>query len=109
MKRDLKKESVKCVCGRWTKPKIFHIEGFDIRGSECPKCGEAYLNGEDSYRLSEYRKIKDTILEGKISKSGNSYVLRLPIDVIRALGLKKGETIKLQIKNPQEIVINVKG
>ncbi|UCH88818.1 MAG: AbrB/MazE/SpoVT family DNA-binding domain-containing protein [Thermoplasmata archaeon] len=107
MKNDLKKEIIKCVCGKWTKPKIFHIEGFDIRGSECPKCGEAYLNGEDSFKLSEFRKIKNAILEGKISKSGNSYVVRLPINVIRALGLKKGESVKLKVKAPHEIIINV--
>jgi hypothetical protein len=107
VKDDLKKEVIKCICGEWTKPKIFHIEGFDVRGSECSKCGEAYLNGEDAYKLSEFRKVKDAILEGKISKSGNSYVVRLPIDVIKALGLKLGEKVKLSVKNPHEIVISV--
>ena len=107
MKDDLKKEVIKCICGKWTKPKIFHIEGFDVRGSECPKCKEAYLNGEDAYKLSEFRKVKDAILEGKISKSGNSYVVRLPMDVIKALGLKIGEKVKLSVKNPHEIIINV--
>ncbi len=107
MNTDMKKESVKCICGEWTKPKMFHIDGFDIRGSECPKCGESYLNGEDAYKLSEFRKIKDMILEGKIAKSGNSYVVRLPIDVVRAMGLESGEKIKLSIKNQHEILITV--
>ena len=109
VKDELKKEIIKCVCGRWTKPKMFHIDGFDVRGSECPKCGEAYLNGEDSQRLSEYRKIKNAIMEGRIGKSGNSYVIRVPIDVIRALGLKKGESVKLMVKKPTEIIINIDG
>jgi hypothetical protein len=103
----MKKESVKCICGEWTTPKIFHIEGFDVRGSECQKCGESYLNGEDAYRLSEFRKIKDMIMDGKISKSGNSYVVRLPIDLVRALGLESGEKVKLSLKNPHEIVMTV--
>ena len=107
MENDLKKEIVKCTCGKWTKPKIFHIEGFDVRGSVCPKCGEAYLNGEDSYRLSEFRKVKDSILEGKVSMAGNSYVIRLPIDLVRALGLKKGEKVQLSVKNNHQIVLSV--
>jgi len=107
VKNNLKKEIVKCTCGEWTVPKIFHIEGFDVRGSDCPKCGEAYLNGEDANRVSVFRKIKDAILEGRVSKSGNSYVIRLPIDLVRALGLKKGEVVHLSVKNPHEIVINV--
>ncbi len=107
MKNELKKESVKCICGEWTKCRIFHIEGLEIRGSECPKCGEAYLNGDDSYRLSEFRKVKDANLEGKIAKSGNSYVVRLPIDLVRAFDLKKGKTIHLSVKNPHEIILSV--
>lgn len=107
MATELDKEIVKCICGEWTKPKIFHIEGFDVRGSECPNCGEAYLNGEDSYKLSEFRKVKDAILEGKVSKSGNSYVVRLPIDLVRAFSLKKGETVKLSVKNSHEIILSV--
>ena len=107
MNDDIEKEAVRCLCGSWTTPKIFHIEGMDVRGSECKKCGESYLNGEDAYRLSEFRKVKDAVLEGKIGRSGNSYVVRLPIDVVRALGLEKGETVQLSIKNPHEIVISV--
>lgn len=104
---DLKKEIVKCECGEWTENRIFHIDGFDVRGSECPKCGEAYLNGEDSQKLSEFRKVKNAVLDGKISKSGNSYVVRLPIDLVRAFGLEKGETVRLSVKNSHEIIMSV--
>ncbi len=107
MNTNMKKESVKCVCGEWTTPKMFHIEGFDVRGSECPKCGESYLNGEDAYTLSNFRKIKDMIMECKIAKSGNSYVVRLPIDVVRALRLESGEKVHLSVKTPHEILITV--
>ncbi len=107
MKNELEKEIVRCTCGKWTKPKMFHIEGFDVRGSECPKCGEAYLNGEDSTRLSEFRKVKNAILEGRVAKSGNSYVVRLPIDLVRALGLKKGEKVRLSVKNNHEVILSV--
>jgi hypothetical protein len=103
----MRKEIVKCVCGTWTKPRMFKIEGIAVRGSECPKCGEAYLNGEDAMKVSEYRKIKDAIMDGKISTSGNSYVLRLPIHLIKALGLSKGRVVKISVRGPNEVVVTV--
>ncbi len=105
MKDELKKEVIKCPCGKWTKPKVFRIEGMKIRGSECPKCGEGYFNASDAFLLSEYRKIKDEVLEGKIAKAGNSYVVRLPIELVRAFGLKKGNTVHLKIQSPHEVVL----
>ena len=83
----------------------FKFEG--IRGSECPGCGESYLNGEDAFKLSEFRKVKDSIMEGKIAKSGNSYVVRLPIGIVRALGLEIGKQVQLSIKTPHEIIITI--
>ena len=105
MKDEMKKEIIKCPCGRWTKPKIFKIEGLKVRGSECPKCGEGYFNSQDAYILSEYRKVKDGHLEGKIAKSGNSYVVRLPIELVRAMRLEKGGTVQLKVKGPNEVVL----
>ncbi len=107
MNTEIEKESLRCICGQWTEPKIFHIEGFDVRGSECPNCKESYLNGDDAYRLSEFRKIKDMILEGRIARSGNSFVVRLPIDMVRAFGLEPGGKVKLSARTPHEILITV--
>lgn len=105
----MKKEKLKCVCGTWTKPKMFRIEGFQVRGSECPKCGESYLNPDDAYRLSEYRKIKDAVLDAKVAMAGNSFVVRLPIELVRAMGLKKGETVHLSVSGPHEVVVRTDG
>lgn len=106
--RDMRKESIICVhCGTATKPRTFKIEGFEVRGSECLKCGEGYLNGEDAMKVSEYRKLRDTILEGKISTAGNSYVLRLPILLIKALGLTKGQVVKIKVCGPNEVVVTI--
>ena len=105
--KEMYKEVIKCVCGTWTKPRMFRIEGMSVRGSECPKCGEGYLNGEDAMKLSEYRKIKDEIMDGKISTSGNSYVLRLPMHLIKALGLTKGSIVKIKVRGPNEVVVTV--
>jgi predicted nucleic acid-binding Zn-ribbon protein len=107
MANDMKKEIVKCVCGIWTKPRMFRIEGIEVRGSECPKCGEAYLNGEDSMKVSEYRRVKDAVMDAKISTSGNSDVLRLPIALIKALRLTKGKKVRITVRGPNEVVVTV--
>ena len=107
VKDEMKKESIKCICGKWTKPQILKIEGLRIRGSVCPKCKETYLNGEDAMMLSEFRKLKDSVVEGKVAVSGNSYNIRLPIGLVRALGMKKGDKVNIQVKGPKEIIVNV--
>ncbi len=105
MKNELEKESIRCICGAWTRPKILKIEGLKIRGSVCPKCGETFLNGEDAMMLSEFRKLKDSILKGKVAISGNSYNIRIPIGLVRALGLKKGDKVNIKIQGPKEILV----
>ena len=107
MKNELEKEVVRCACGSWTSPKLLKIEGLKIRGSVCPKCGETYLNGEDAMMLSEYRRLKDRILEGKVTISGNSFNIRIPIGLVRALGLKKGNTVNIKVNSPKELIINI--
>jgi len=106
VKDELKKESVRCTCGAWTDPKMLRIEGLKIRGSMCPKCGETYLNGEDAAMLSEFRRLKDTLLEGKVVVTGNSYTIRIPMGLVRALGLKKGDKVAIKITGAKEIVVN---
>ncbi|UCE74776.1 MAG: hypothetical protein JSV56_03490 [Methanomassiliicoccales archaeon] len=49
-------DEIKCSCGCELNPKIFYVDEFQIRGSECPKCGKTYLNGEDVARYAENRK-----------------------------------------------------
>ena len=107
MKKELEKEIVRCTCGSWTIPKILTIDGLKIRGSVCPKCGETYLNGEDAMMLSEYRRLKDCILEGKVIISGNSFNIRIPIGLVRALGLKKGNRVNITVNGPKELIINI--
>jgi AbrB family looped-hinge helix DNA binding protein len=60
---EMRKESVRCVCGRRTKPRMFKRRGFEIRGSECPKCKEGYLNGADSNRSLIFNKIATYVVD----------------------------------------------
>jgi len=102
-------DSVWCVCGTATRSKIFRIEGLRIRGSECPKCGEGYLNPDEAQKLSDFRRLKDIVLTGKVTKTGNSYALRLPMVLVRALRLERGRSVTIRLKGEDEILLTVVG
>jgi len=59
----MRKEIIRCPCGEWTKPRMFKIQAFNIRGSECPKCGEGFLNGADANRQSQFNKLRHWVLK----------------------------------------------
>ncbi|MBI5000263.1 MAG: AbrB/MazE/SpoVT family DNA-binding domain-containing protein [Euryarchaeota archaeon] len=103
MKDELKKEKIRCTCGKWTRPKHFNMEGFKVRGSECPSCGEVYFNIEDANKVFVYNKIKKAALTGKVTKAGNSYVLRLPKALVDALGLSINSTITISVETPTTV------
>ena len=107
MKRNLKREKIKCQCGQWTEPKEFNIDGFKMRGSECPACGETYFNSEDANQALIYNKIKNEVLTGKVAKSGNSIVVRLPKRLVEALNLTAGATVTLCLEDPKTVKIVV--
>jgi len=104
-KKKVEGEHIRCICGTKTVPKQFRLEGIKVRGSECPKCGEAYFNSEDANRALIYNKIKHEIMSGKVAKAGNSYVLRLPKKLVSALGLSVGRTIDIKLDSPTEVVL----
>lgn len=107
MKEELKKEKIKCQCGKWTRPKYFNMEGIKVKGSECSGCGEIYFNAEDANKALIFNKIKNEVLTGKVAKSGNSYVVRLPKKLIDALNLTAGTTVKISIENPTTVKLIV--
>jgi AbrB family looped-hinge helix DNA binding protein len=59
----MRKEIIRCPCGRRMRPRMFRIQGFDIRGSECPKCGEASLNSGDANRQLQFNKLRHWVLK----------------------------------------------
>ncbi len=98
-------EHIRCICGTKTVPKQFRLEGIKVRGSECPKCGETYFNSEDANRALIFNKIKHELMGGIVAKAGNSYVLRLPKELVNALGLSVGRTIDIRLDSPTEVVL----
>jgi len=86
-KEMVSKESLRCPCGCRTKPRMFRTKGFDMRGSECPKCGEAFLNGGDADRYLMFNKLRHWVLK----KIDPDYGLELSAQTKRDLARSRAE------------------
>jgi len=85
---------IKCGCGKIAKPAHFRIEGINVEGHRC-SCGEEYLNLATVDRISAARKLAKKQLTGKVTKQGNSYAIRVPMELVNAYSLKDKEELKI--------------
>ncbi|MEE8400746.1 MAG: AbrB/MazE/SpoVT family DNA-binding domain-containing protein [Candidatus Hydrothermarchaeaceae archaeon] len=107
MKTKLEDADIKCFCGEWAKPiKKMNLEGYAVRGWECPSCKEKFINPADANYVLTIKKLEKERLEGKITKTGNSYALRLPKKLVDSLGYKIGDTIEIKLKAPRKIELS---
>jgi len=84
----------KCLCGGTMKESVGHIEqlgiDFGLKPIEvCTKCGEEYISNEVMIEIEN--KCKKLGLFGlerkvKVTKSGNSLVIRIPPDIAKFVG-----------------------
>lgn len=100
----LEKDKIKCYCGKWAKPAKLRIEGLELRGWKCV-CGEEYLSPEDSMRISAIKQLKTHPMEAVVTKTGNSFAIRLRKEIVTALGFKLGEKIKLVLETPKRLLL----
>ncbi|MFH0972103.1 MAG: hypothetical protein V1835_06075 [Candidatus Micrarchaeota archaeon] len=101
----LEKDKLKCYCGGMATPMEIRMEGLKARGWKCRKCGEAYLNPEDSLRISAIRRLKSLPVDATVTMAGNSFAIRIQKEVAVALALKIGEKIKLIVDGPKNAQI----
>jgi hypothetical protein len=103
--------SHKCnICGGTMKPAndieirgIQELAGRRIRGWRCA-CGNEHSNSEDVDLLVEYYKLKRRGLKVSLFKSGNSWAIRLPGALVRALKLGPKSGFQLEIQDGRIIL-----
>lgn len=106
MKKLEPKDKLKCQCGEWAEPDNFNVNGFKVRGWSC-RCGEKYFHPEDIEPILTLSALKREGLIGKVSKVGNSYSVRLPARLVKALRLKIGMPLNIQIKDTNKIELSI--
>ena len=106
MKKLNPKEKLKCHCGKWAAPDHFMVDGMRVRGWSC-KCGEKYFHPDDIEPILTVNMLKKEGLVGKVSKVGNSYSVRLPAKLVKALRLKIGMPLNIQVKDANRIELSI--
>lgn len=91
------------LCGKPMQPVddleirgIQELAGRKLRGWRCT-CGNEHSNPEDVDVMVEYYKLKRTGVRVSLFKSGNSWAIRLPAPIVRALRLKPNAGFSLEV------------
>jgi len=106
---------MKCMCGANLKKAKMEVEFFGIDfgirdGEICAKCGAEYLDNET---LKEVEKeVKKRGLFGlekkiKVTKSGNSIVIRIPPEIANFTNLKYQDLVRIFPVSKQRIELEV--
>ena len=108
---------VKCKCGgklKWgfTEVGFFGIEFGVRRASVCTDCGSEYVSQELMEELESEVKRRGLFgLErrGRVAKSGNSLVIRIPKEIADSLKIKRDLPIAIYPSEPRKLIIEVEG
>lgn len=93
----MKKDGLRCVCGKIAKPTKMKFLGHSIRGWKCP-CGEAYHDPRDSQPILLMNKLKDKKFEIKVGKIRSNLIVRIPKEISDLLGINSGDKITINAK-----------
>jgi len=108
-----------CACGakaRSIKTRLELYDGSviinDVDALYCPECNEELMTSEQVAAAKE--RVKDMLpafqafsLRKKITKVGNSLTIPLAKELAEYMNLKKGEEVKITLKNRNRLIIDV--
>jgi len=108
---------VKCKCGGRLKRGFTEVEFFGIdfglrRADVCTKCGSEYLSQEVMEEVESEVKRRGLFgLErrGRVAKSGNSLIIRIPKEIADSLKIKRDQPIVIYPTEPKKLIIEVEG
>ncbi|MBM3309005.1 MAG: hypothetical protein FJY77_02010 [Candidatus Altiarchaeales archaeon] len=115
----MRKVDEECFCGakaRRIKTQLELYDGNvvinDVDALYCPKCNQELLTTKDVKKARE--KLKEILpgfqafsIRKKITKVGNSLTIPLAKELIEYMGLKKGEEVRIILKNRNRLIVDV--
>lgn len=102
-----KKKGMKCQCGKSTDETHLNIDGFKIKAWKCESCGEEYLDSAEAQFLLMMKKMQKKPHTAKVGVLGDSYIIRIPKEIVEYMQIKKGEKAKISLAGPHEILVAV--
>jgi len=108
---------VRCKCGGRLKRSVTEVEFFGIdfgmkEADVCSECGSEYLSQELMAEIEAEVKRRGLFgLEkrGRVAKSGNSLVIRIPKEIADSLKIKRDMPLVIYPSEPRKLVVEVEG
>jgi antitoxin component of MazEF toxin-antitoxin module len=115
MSRRSERSGVKCKCGGKLKKVFTEVEFFGIdfglkEAEICTDCGSEYLSQELMAELEAQVKRRGLFgLErrGRVAKSGNSLVIRIPKEIAKSLQIEPDLPIVIYPTEKRKLIIEV--
>ena len=107
MKKNRHHKKTCVVCGGTAYHKKSKFQGFPIESYKCRKCGEEFFNPLQAEKILEMNKTMGKIFEVVLGKIQSNLIVRIPVQVAETLDLTKGEKIKLEVENLNEICLKI--
>lgn len=101
------KDGMKCSCGEIANLTYTNIDGYKIKAWKCEVCGEEYLDSADAEFLLLMKKLKKKPHSAKVGLLGESYIIRIPKEIVEYMHIEKGEETKISLVGPHEILVSV--
>jgi hypothetical protein len=93
----MKKDGLRCVCGKIAKSGKMNYLGHKIGCWKC-SCGESYLNPVETERIRLANRLKNSKFEIKVGKIRSNLIVRIPKDIGDLLGMQAGNKLTLTAK-----------
>ena len=95
----------KCnLCGKPMKAvDNIDLQGFKIHGWKC-RCGNVHSDPEDVDTIIKFLKFMKTDREAKMFKSGNSYAIRIPIQIAKLYHLTQRSKLLFSPENKKLVI-----
>lgn len=109
------KLGIRCKCGGKLRKSVSEVEFFGIDFgikpvNICTKCGSEYLSQEVMEEIEAQIKKRELFgLEkrGRVAKSGNSLVIRIPKEIVESLKIKRDLPLLIYPSERRKLVIEV--
>ncbi len=106
---------IRCKCGGKLKRGATEVEFFGIDfgvrvADVCTECGSEYLSQELMEEIEaevKRRRLFGLEMKGRVAKSGNSLVVRIPKAIAEALKVKRNMPITIYPSEPKKLIIEV--
>ena len=111
------RSGIKCKCGGRMKKSLTDVEFFGIdfgmrKANVCTRCGTEYIEQEVMEEIE--REVKRRGLfglerRGRVAKSGNSLVIRIPREIAESLKIKRDLPIVIYPADSKRLIVEVEG